>query len=768
MSRKNRRKIQLEEKSGASRSVAMVVVCIFLALIPFYYGKYFEFKSDSPFDGSLNIYSAKSILSGQRMGVDTIPSARPATLLVNIVGVGLFGFSEVGPKIIQMLMQVAALGLMYYTIRKVYGSVSAGVSLIIGAFYLSCPPFAKFGNVKEQYMIACMIVTGCGVMLRYMGVSTRWMVVSGACAINIYFFKPTGVSVIAAVAIYMLAELCFKRMAFKEFFKDVYRLTLGGVIGLVPLFLLYLWQGQLGSFFGFVPVLGLVYGILLIGGGYGIYKLACYCRGHGQRGKLLAICVILLVLVVLLIPWGVIGGKTEGETFVKEMPLIKLVGGLRTLWGKVYSLTFRSGGYVSGSRESTTFRSQYDNVVGYLRSFIIPIGLALVAIGWRLKIVGVKLIGKCEQVPSQDDEQDKMGEGFVVLLGIWWVLDMLLVWFSPRSYVEYFLPLGGSGAMLAAYAVCRSKKQPGGFLFLLGAWLLLEYVFVFLIPLTRLPYVGVRSAAASKGFLVQSAVCCGLLIGLAVLNVLMKKKKMIAGRAVLIGIVCIIMSLWWNKTNFKTFSNRIERAGSNGVQSWEQAGLYVRNNSNPDEGLYVWGWLPGIYVKAQRFSPTKLPSYSDMHSDRPRFVKWYIEKTVDQFKEKPPKFIVDPQKYHFPYYDHPNFDLWPRWSLQRKGAFYMRYAPWQPAEKTRLLTLEEMKKYEELNYKQVEGGTSSLLTDPRRKGGAIETGAAKEMAQQEAKRHMAMSPLREFVMKNYEPVRSGGTINIYRLKKQIE
>ncbi|MBN1457196.1 MAG: glycosyltransferase family 39 protein [Sedimentisphaerales bacterium] len=758
--------MEVKDPPGSGRSVSLAAVCIFLALIPFYYGKYFEFKTDGPFDGSLNVYGAKSILSGQRMGVDIIPSARPATLLVNIVGVGLFGFSEFGPKFIQMLMQVAAFGLMYYTIRKIYGSLAAGVSLIIGAFYLSCPPFAKFGNVKEQYMIACMIITACGVILRYTGGSPRWLAFSGASAINIYFFKPTGVSVIAAVGIYMLAELSFRRTTFKEFFNNVWRFALGGLIGITPLFLLYFWQGQLKRFFEFVPVLGLLYGILFIGGGYGIYQLICYCRGREQRGKRLAIYIILLLLVVLLLPWGMIGGKSKGGTFVTEMPLIKLGGGLKIICDKVYTITFAPGGYIAGSRRSTTFRSQYDNVVGYLRSFIVPIGLALVAIGWRLKTAVIKLAGKSPQADAEESDQDKTAEGIAVLLGSWWLFDMLLIWFSPRSYVEYFLPLGGSGAMLAAYAVWRSKKEPGGFLYFLGVCLLLEYVFIFLIPLGEFPYIGVRDAIASNGFWVRFAVCSGLLVGLVFLNLFMKKKQMAAGRAAVIGIVCIFMFFLWNKANFKMFSDRLERAGSKEVQSWEKAGFYVRDNSTPDDGLYVWGWLPGIYVKAQRFCPAPKPSYSDMHSDGPWRVKGYINQTVERLKEKPPKFIVDPQKYHFPYYDHPNFDLWPRWSSQRKNFFYMRYHPSQPSERTRLLTPEEMRKNEELNYEQVEGITYSLLTNPNRKGGAIEAGLAREMAQREAKRHRKMSPLREFVMMNYEPVYSEGMINIYRLKKK--
>ncbi|MCK5272975.1 MAG: hypothetical protein KAJ52_10360, partial [Sedimentisphaerales bacterium] len=138
-----------------SRSaVAILLSAVILAAIPFAYGKYLEFNTNGAFDGGLNVYSAQSIVNGRQLDVDVFPSARPATLLVNVVGVALFGYSEFGPKLIQMLMQLAGLGLMFYTLRKLYGNLPAAVALVLAAFYLSCPPFAKFGNVKEQFMVA--------------------------------------------------------------------------------------------------------------------------------------------------------------------------------------------------------------------------------------------------------------------------------------------------------------------------------------------------------------------------------------------------------------------------------------------------------------------------------------------------------------------------------------------------------------------------------------------------------------------------------------
>lgn len=765
MGRKNRHQIKTDEHAGAGGSIVPIILAVVLAMIPFCYGKYLEFGTDGPYDGSLNVYSAKSLLNGQKMGVDISPSARPATLLVNVIGVGLFGFSELGPKLIQMLMQITALGLMYYTIRRIYGSLAACVSLFMCAFYLSCPPFAKFGNVKEQYMIACMIITACGVMLRYFNGSPKWLMLSGAMAINIYFFKPTGVSVIASVVIYMLVQLVLRRCSINDFFNDMLLLIEGAFIGLVPLFIMYFWQGQLKKFFGFIPVQCVLLGGALILAALGVCRLIGYCRGNWQRAKIWVVCGLVLLLVVVLMPWGKLGDTDESKTFIGNTPVGIFVAGVKASYDKVWQQAFPSGGYVKGSRKSTTFKSQYANVVGFLRSFIVPIGLSLLAIGWRFKVGVKKLLSRHEQMQTVVSEEEKIAESFVVLLAVWWLLDMLLVWMSPRSYVEYFLPLNGSAAMLGAYAISKYRLKPGGFIVLMGLWILLEYVFAWVIPVDGFPYIGLRSSGSSSEFWVRFWVCTSIAVGLVFLNLIMKKNRMQLARATLIGLACICVCFWWNEANIKTFAQRVENIEARDSGPWQQAGLYIGNNSEEGDGLYVWGWMPGIYVKAQRFSPTKKPSYSDMHSDGAIFVGGKMKRLVLELNENPPKFVVDTGKFHYPYYDHPNFELWPIWSAKVKERFDLKYHPRQPKDIGRRVTLKEMRHYSDLYYRQVEEFTYTLLTNPKRKGGAIAEDKARKMANKEARRHRSMSILREFVMSNYDPDSSVAGINIYRLKK---
>ena len=142
----------------AANSPAALIVVIIAAGVPFCCGKYFELSTPGAFDSGAYVYSAKHLLDGAKLGIDEIPTAQSGTLLVNITGVRLFGFSDTGPKIIQMLLQLAAFTAMFIALKKLYGTAAAGFSATIACVYLSSPLLAKFGNVKEQYLIAFAIL----------------------------------------------------------------------------------------------------------------------------------------------------------------------------------------------------------------------------------------------------------------------------------------------------------------------------------------------------------------------------------------------------------------------------------------------------------------------------------------------------------------------------------------------------------------------------------------------------------------------------------
>ena len=120
--------------------VAGVIAVVVLAAVPFWMGKSIEFGYFSGIDDTGSyVYSAAHILDGAEIGVEEKPSAQLGTLLVNMLGVRLFGFSEAGPLVIQTVLQVVALVLMFIAIRKLYGGLAAGVGVVVASVYLSFP-----------------------------------------------------------------------------------------------------------------------------------------------------------------------------------------------------------------------------------------------------------------------------------------------------------------------------------------------------------------------------------------------------------------------------------------------------------------------------------------------------------------------------------------------------------------------------------------------------------------------------------------------------
>src|SRR3989304_1417294 len=179
--------------SRANKSILLIVLVAVLAAIPFSLGKYFEFNSPEPFDGGGWVYSSAHILRGAEIGVEEAPSAQLGTLLVNILGVRLFGFGDFGPKLMQMLFQAAALILMFVAMRRLFGSIlPAAVGVIVASVYLSAPLIAKYGNVKEQFMFASMDM-GISCFVLYELNKKWWMaMLAGGLLAWAPLFKPTG------------------------------------------------------------------------------------------------------------------------------------------------------------------------------------------------------------------------------------------------------------------------------------------------------------------------------------------------------------------------------------------------------------------------------------------------------------------------------------------------------------------------------------------------------------------------------------------------
>jgi len=225
------------------------------------------------------------------------------------------------------------------------------------------------------------------------------------------------------------------------------------------------------------------------------------------------------------------------------------------------------------------------------------------------------------------------------------------------------------------------------------------------------------------------------------------------------------MFLWWNTDTLGSYmesTRDLKLINQRGLEyPWEEVARFVREHSSPQDGLFVWGWYPGVYVQAQRFCPSRLASYSDMHSDAPHVVKRKIAELVKDLEANPPKFIVDSQKVEYPVGEHPVFDLWPQWKDRKRGILHFRYFSIEPLRHEGFLTARELEEAGDLIHQQVEAYSYALLTNEGRKGGPLESAKARELARLELARHESMAPLREFVVKNYRPVPVQMEMHVY-------
>lgn len=617
--------------SDSRRRTLVVVALAVFAGIPFVLGKYFELKQPDPFDSGSYVYSAQHVLSGARVGFDEKPSAQAGTLLVNMLGVTLTGFNETGSKILQGLFQAAALALMFVTVRRLYGSLAAVISVIVASVYLSAPLIAKFGNVKEQFMIALMILGICSFVWYHLTGRKWWALLTGALLIGGPMFKQTGVSAIGAVGLFTLAQPLLHRYGWKKAGLELVLLVAGAAITLAPIAMwyrsmdtpLYYWPYS----FAFGPV----------------FKLA-----------------------------GVDLEKATVSLEVQESP-----APAQTAEAKDDSLLLRLlPGYVSDSWRLLGHEERIEalrRVLRYYGLLILPIALAVGATGAR---VVVAFRGRRAKPQPQADQYPGR---FVLLFAIWWFFDMAFCWISPHSYEQYYLPLNASAAVLGGYLVglyayrlrTDADRTRWVVLGLLGLIVMIAMSWHIFFGIAKSPHSGAAYASRSRGYVQK-----------------------------------------W------------EEIAANGQYDWTQISDAIRANSEPNDPIYVWGWVPGIYVQAQRMSPTPKPFEGMMHTLPPKKLAERVREIVTSFEKNPPKFIVDTRKRHFPW-TVPPLELWPS---TKDGPV--------PAND------EIARRFDQMYARAL----------------------AEQISPAEGQRYEAMAPLRSYVMKNYQIVGSYGAHVLFRRK----
>jgi hypothetical protein len=276
---------------------------------------------------------------------------------------------------------------------------------------------------------------------------------------------------------------------------------------------------------------------------------------------------------------------------------------------------------------------------------------------------------------------------------VWWLLDTVFVWISPRSYEQYYLPLCASGAMLGGYAVWKWQKQ-------------------LLLSVNKIPWLlGGLAIAITLG-------CLSIPIFIG------QRYSPDTG-------VDYLKNPRYGKRQ-RGFGPALETLPSRKKGAWVAVGDYIRTHSNENDTIYVWGWVPGIYVRAQRLAPVSKASDGNMHVTPPEALQYQINAIINTMKKAPPKFIVDSRKQHFPN-DRPPLELWPTVPPKmfgNKKARSLRNIP------------QEIAAYD---------GAWAKMLETR-------------IEPDEAKRYEAMKPFRDFVMQNYRIVKHYGPHVLFERK----
>jgi hypothetical protein len=695
--------------------IIAIAVTLLLGGIPFGLGKYIEFNSPDPFDGSAYAYSARHLLDGARLGVDENPTANPGTLAVNLIGVKLFGFSDTGPKVVQLLLQLAGGIFMFWTVRKVFGATAAAVSTITAAIYLSAPLIAKFGNVKEQYMIVFMISAACCFLLSE-HFSKKWlMVLCGFFAVQGYYFKPTGISIVAAVILYLLIHRSLNRR-WKGLFADLLLVLHGMMAGLIVPASVFLWQQRMDMMLTTFPVaairfgLGLIalaslaIGIVYVVRRYRVWQsLTAIPKPLVIKGAVAAASALLIGAVGVTAanlhhaktyPSLSVGQDLAG--YVRDMPFVagpvKVYHFGQTSVRNVLGAVGYKGGYAENSWKGTSLSRLAPQVFRYYKALSVPILLALASIAAAAVMHGRMLLGRRSSPVNPA----------VWMLAIWWMLDMGLIWVSPRSYEQYYLPLCGSAAMLGAFGVRAWSRnmQTAAFRF---PWIAAGLGAALLLGSLSIPiFIGQRFSPDTGADYTANG----------------GQRK-------------------------RGYADALKRVSSKPTLPWQTVGDYIRTHTTPDDRIYVWGWVPGIYVRAQRMAPVPKAFESDMHIHPPRFLARRITTLVNLMQANPPRFIVDSRKRHFPN-DRPPLELWPHTAAQNNP--YGTPLPNDPAlvsqyDQLYMRLLGEQFDPRQQGYGHLPGLTTWLFLQPWTKA-----------MPDEALRYEAMQPLRTFVMNNYRIV----------------
>jgi hypothetical protein len=537
-------------------------------------------------------------------------------------------------------------------------------------------------------MIPFMIAAACCFVLYGHSQKRFWLVLSGFFAVQPYYFKPTGLSILIALLVCILAGNTLAKKL-KQLALDMGLFGAGYTAGLLVPGSLYIWQKSFSSILRTFPAVMLEAGLTLGASAFGIagvifvikrYRIGTQLKCVSRWIWIGGLCLLLIALMasVSMIKKEPGSENSDIVSYFQDLPVVsQLYFIIDTNISNLLRSAGLQGGYISNSWNAIDMSSLRSQIFRYYKALSVPILLALVSFVAAASVWIPRLLRKTKNAP--DNIQSKL----VWVLTLWWLQDMAFVWVSPRSYEQYYLPLCGSGAMLGGYVVWKWQKQ--------------------------------LSLSTKKMPLMALGVVAAITLGCLSIPIFIGQRYSPDTGA-------DYVKNYGHRS--RGFVPALKELPSRKQAAWVAVGEHIRMNSSENDTIYVWGWMPGIYVQAQRLAPVSKAFEGDMHVKSPKLLKQQIDRIINQMNDSPPTFIVDSRKRHFPN-DRPPLELWPIIPPNTFGNEKPRFLKNLPQE-----------------VAAFDAAWSKLLES--------------QIEPDEAERYEAMKPFREFVMNNYRIVRQYG------------
>ena len=510
-------------------------------------------QNTPPRDSGFFLYAGARLLKGDLLYKNVWDDKPPLIFFLNALGLWLSSGSRWGIWILQVIAILASVLLAFVILKKSFGEIGAALGIVSGLAILLLTLHG--GNYTEEYAIpfqfACLFFL--------LQAEQKWgFWPAFACGIAqgiLLFLQQSFISISIAIALYLVLRAVLSH-SWKPLIQVGF-IALGGLGVSIMLVGIMAIQGILPGFWDGVFVYGMVYSHL---------GLLEHLKGLGDSLQffrsipLLFLLIPVWILALFLLLWhgariiaGILKNRWTGW--------ILLAGGILALAGGSV------GNFLPGSKGGFGLLQQAALVLG-----VILAGLAFLQL--------FRLLPRFA-IPGLEKTNYQLAPAATTIIAVavlWYPLEVVLVNFSERSYLHYYMALCAIGIVLYAFLADQIKK-------LLHSW--------------KMPIV----------------------------NSLM----------ILAWVIGIGLTLVYNPINTMPVMFTPGEIANN--QIW-QAVNYIVANTSPDENVLVWGSEPLINFLSDRSSPVRYTYFQNTFYTQGYGGKALSAELMNDLQTKKPVLII--------------------------------------------------------------------------------------------------------------------------------